>query len=507
MTKMSEQKEKGPESNSWTKLTAFLAGLALYQLAHMAISAGNFSVERFGISRTYVSLYLTRMIIPYRICSLLGVAVLTIYDQFGGTGINRIAIGLFWGVVGCYTTLLLTYYSGGEHGHLTFYYWMVILTSAIVGAAFVGIVKALGDDITFFMAALPISGILVSSYHIAFLVLSRYIGVSNTYFWLVIVQMCCAIFLMTVTSVLVTIYYNTADEEVPAADLSDQVPDTESETKILLQGTPVAQMAEDVPTGTVLSPILMGVIGFGIQNMFYPSIAPYKLIGMKLGYTIDVAVLFTSAVPPLIFLYLTLNGMGPNKPWTSKNNAMWWHGAWGFFGIQSVCSIIFLIGMHYPDNSLSRRIRTDVYLLGILTIIYDVCVQILKAVNVSSVDKQGSKETNRTMDTLNTFLYSSSQVIFAFLGDGYLKTYSQFEHDRDKWPTKHYGVLRAFWYWTWNTNKVAIKSVGTAFTRDVRAQIVVKNEALFILYTDETDNSRKPPMTKNPTVMKIVYDI
>ncbi|ORC81591.1 protein P102, partial [Trypanosoma theileri] len=30
-------------------------------------------------------------------------------------------------------------------------------------------------------------------------------------------------------------------EEVPAADLSDQVPDTESETKILLQGTPVAE--------------------------------------------------------------------------------------------------------------------------------------------------------------------------------------------------------------------------------------------------------------------------
>ncbi|EKX73853.1 Eukaryotic initiation factor 3 family member protein [Theileria equi strain WA] len=33
-------------------------------------------------------------------------------------------------------------------------------------------------------------------------------------------------------------------EEVPAADLSDQVPDTESETKILLQGTPLAQMAD-----------------------------------------------------------------------------------------------------------------------------------------------------------------------------------------------------------------------------------------------------------------------
>lgn len=31
-------------------------------------------------------------------------------------------------------------------------------------------------------------------------------------------------------------------EEIPAADLSDQVPDTESETKILLQGeTPLVQ--------------------------------------------------------------------------------------------------------------------------------------------------------------------------------------------------------------------------------------------------------------------------
>ncbi|ORC83839.1 uncharacterized protein TM35_000551080 [Trypanosoma theileri] len=34
-------------------------------------------------------------------------------------------------------------------------------------------------------------------------------------------------------------------EEVPAADLSDQVPDTESETKILLQGTPVAQGTDE----------------------------------------------------------------------------------------------------------------------------------------------------------------------------------------------------------------------------------------------------------------------
>ncbi|AFZ79764.1 hypothetical protein BEWA_026130 [Theileria equi strain WA] len=46
-------------------------------------------------------------------------------------------------------------------------------------------------------------------------------------------------------------------EEVPAAYLSDQVPDTESETKILLQGTPVAQMAEDAIDGERLKHIIV----------------------------------------------------------------------------------------------------------------------------------------------------------------------------------------------------------------------------------------------------------
>ncbi|ORC84392.1 uncharacterized protein TM35_000451300 [Trypanosoma theileri] len=43
-------------------------------------------------------------------------------------------------------------------------------------------------------------------------------------------------------------------EEVPAADLSDQVPDTESETKILLQGTPVAQTTNCLPGGGNCTP-------------------------------------------------------------------------------------------------------------------------------------------------------------------------------------------------------------------------------------------------------------
>uniref|UniRef100_A0A8C2NTT9 Complement C3 n=1 Tax=Capra hircus TaxID=9925 RepID=A0A8C2NTT9_CAPHI len=56
-------------------------------------------------------------------------------------------------------------------------------------------------------------------------------------------------------------------EEVPAADLSDRVPDTESETKILLQGTPVAEMAEDAIDGERLKHLIQTPSGCGEQNM------------------------------------------------------------------------------------------------------------------------------------------------------------------------------------------------------------------------------------------------
>ncbi|XP_005885544.2 PREDICTED: complement C3 alpha chain-like, partial [Myotis brandtii] len=57
--------------------------------------------------------------------------------------------------------------------------------------------------------------------------------------------------------------------EVKAADLSDQVPDTESETRILLQGTPVAQMAEEAIDGQQLGHLIVTPSGCGEQNMIY----------------------------------------------------------------------------------------------------------------------------------------------------------------------------------------------------------------------------------------------
>ncbi|ERE72814.1 complement C3-like protein [Cricetulus griseus] len=55
--------------------------------------------------------------------------------------------------------------------------------------------------------------------------------------------------------------------DIPAADLSDQVPDTDSETRILLQGTPVVQMTEDAVDGERLKHLIVTPSGCGEQNM------------------------------------------------------------------------------------------------------------------------------------------------------------------------------------------------------------------------------------------------
>ncbi|KAM9101776.1 complement C3-like isoform 1-T2 [Sarcophilus harrisii] len=56
-------------------------------------------------------------------------------------------------------------------------------------------------------------------------------------------------------------------EDIPAADLSDIVPGTESETSIQFQGTPVAQMVEDAIDGDKLKHLIVTPSGCGEQNM------------------------------------------------------------------------------------------------------------------------------------------------------------------------------------------------------------------------------------------------
>ncbi|EKX73304.1 conserved hypothetical protein [Theileria equi strain WA] len=473
---MSTNSAAQAKSTDTQKAAAFLAGLSLYQMIHVAISAGNFTVGRFQIPQKYVSLYINRMIISNRVFSLVGIILTTLYEQFDGPGIPKLNIGLFGLLLLSHITLFLTYCSGGAQGHITLYYWIVVVVAFIIGLCFVFTVKLASNAIIYLLAALPISGILASSYHISFILISQYFNVSNVYYWLVFWQHICAISLISVTTVVWIFAYGNGGEGTSSSTTSGSSGSSGSSSGS--EGHKGFLTA----LGYAISPLLLVAFGYGIQNMFYPSVAPYKIIGIDKGYKIDVAVLFTSAVPPLIFLGLISKGKGPDKPWTGQDDR-WWHGAWGFFGIEVMCAIIFFSTLHYPNSALPRSIRNSIWGLGFFTVLYDFSAQMTRCIGSNGVDKQKGDAAPK-MNTLNSFLYSFTQVIFAFLGDGYIRTYRKAEESSDLWPTAHYTNKRAFWFWTWSTTKVALGTLKGAFSTDVRAEILVKKEHLFIVYED-----------------------
>ncbi|EKX73288.1 hypothetical protein BEWA_053430 [Theileria equi strain WA] len=486
------------------KFTAFLSGLALYQLPHIAFSASRYTLVRFQVPSAYVGLFINRMIISSRIFSLITIGLATMCDQFGMPGIIQVGKASVIFLAASLSSILFVYCIGGEQGYLTLYYWTISISSMVLGASFVFVVKIVSSEIVYLMAALPITGIVVSSYHLAFLMITNYITVSDIPFWLVFWQIVIGI---TIVSLTVVMLYSVYDNDKPVEARVDTL-EKLLKVGVAASGAVGGSLGKATETfmeavGKAWSPILLITLGYGLQNAFYPGIAPYKLIGPNLGYWIDLTVLFTNAIPPLFILVLKEKEIAPNVSWKEYPG---WHWSWLFFLCQMLCAVIFLWCLHFPGWSISKAVKGSTVLLGFLTVTYDFCAQSARNIGTSGASVQGCKENSR-MDTLNSFSYSFSQVIFAFLGDGYLRVYSKYEKDRNNWPTKHYGNFRAFRYWIWTATKVSFKAIGGSFCLDVRGSIVEKREFLFIVYSDDTDNSSNPPKAKDPKVMKIVHGI
>ncbi|EKX73640.1 conserved hypothetical protein [Theileria equi strain WA] len=511
-------------SDGLKKFTAFLSGLALYQLPHIAFSASRYTLVRFQVPSVYVGLFINRMIIAFRIFTLITVGLATVYDQCKWPGIIPVGKASVIFLAASLTSILFVYCVGGEQGYLTLYYWTICISSLVLGACFVFVVKIVSSEIVYLMAALPITGIIVSSYHLAFLMITNYITVSDIPFWIVFWQIIIGITIVSLTVVMLYASYGDKPTVRGYENLWEAVTgliklglDITGKTLELAGkvfcgsntscscGTGGCDGQNDnfmTALGKAWSPLLLVALGYGIHNAFYPSVAPYKLTRMTEGYNIELTVLFTSAIPPLIIIVLKERGMGPNKPWNTSG----WHWSWLFFLCQILCAVIFLWCLHFPWWAISKAVKGSTVLLGFLTVTYDFCAQCTRNIGTSGASVQGCKE-NSSMGTLNLFFCSVTQVIFAFLGDGYLRAYSSGEMDRDNWPTKHYGNFRALRYWIWTATKISFGNIGTAFTSDVRGAIQTKKDFLYILYTDDTDNSRKPPKTKDPKVMKIVHGI
>ncbi|AFZ80756.1 hypothetical protein BEWA_001630 [Theileria equi strain WA] len=489
MTQMSTMTET-EESRTDQKVASFMAAFALSQLPRLAVSAGKFSAVRFRISSGYIPLFLNQMIISYRIAALLGTMVMNGLLLGSPTFKDRLNIvsSICTSLMSlCYAVTLVTFYTGGDEGYITAYYWGIVLTSFMYGCSVVSVTTLASSEIAGYLAAIPAASIVSSSYHLSFVKLGNKYRLQNINYWVVVWQIITAICLAVIA----------AGIWIPAYGSS--------------QTNKSSTSNDDFWTGLSLSgsPLLLAAFGYGLQYAFYPAIAPYKLAGIQKGFYISLILLYTGAIPPAILLYLKEAKKGPGRKWDGVN--ILWHWSWLFFVLEVTCAYIFTIILHYPDGFIARTLRHSTVLLTLVIVLYDMCVHTTRGIGSNGASRQTTKNDgkskNQQMATLNTLLYSIMQLVCAFMGNGYLKTYRQAEKDLDNWPTAHYGFLKSLGYWCGCSTKCACKNLLTAFTTDVRGSIVEKREFLYVVYADEVDNIRKPPKTKDPTVMKIVHGI
>ncbi|AFZ79785.1 hypothetical protein BEWA_026340 [Theileria equi strain WA] len=463
---------------------AFFIGIAMFQVFYITLSSGKFTLERFKIPPSHISIYINRMVISYRIFSFLGVFAVLIYDLGYGQHFGPVRRCLLLLLAFFYFVIILVYHIGGEQGYVTLFYWVIAISAFLVGSSYTLAAKIASDNIQYLLVSLPISKVLTFFYQLGFLTIWEYFGLSDTYYWMVVWQAIIAIFLCALTACL----WIPGFEVEEGSQLSEKGENKPESTEKDDEGPHNAYNIFD-SCMRAISPVLMSTLGFGLQNAFYPGVSPYKLTGIDQGFKITMVILFTSGIPSLVNLGLTSKGIGPNRPWTGGDRI--WHGAWLFFCIQVICAIIFVCGLHYPGWPLSRAIRSDARILGLVTVIYDLCLQITYVIGTSGITKQGGKSPLK-VSTVRIFTLTFAQISAAFIGDGYVKIYSKHENNRNNWPTAHYSVLRAFWFWTWNTTKIALSNVGKAFTIDLRKDILVKKEHLFIVYDDAPPEDDDP---------------
>ncbi|AFZ79930.1 hypothetical protein BEWA_027790 [Theileria equi strain WA] len=438
----------------------FMAGLTLLQSLRVALTGAKFALDRFKIPQQHASSFINMVHNPMELATFTGMAIVNIaliwkekWKNYAG------CLAAITNVTLCCSFVLLLYAftSGGQMGNLTFYYWTIVFVSFIYGLN-VACVMAVGSaNASLFNMGIPLSGIQVCIYYYVFTKLSERYNWSNVSYWIIFWQLIIAILISAASAA------------------------------VWIIAQPNGGNGGGSPGPGAVSPILMGMVGMGGIYAFYPAIAPYKLTDVGTGYTIDLVVLFMSAVPGILIAILcacngSKNGIGPNQDWSS---AQWWHSSW-FLAIPHITAMVLcLCTLHYPGSGLASSIKSSGLKVGVITVTLKFCEEGLKAVSYAGASKQVQKEKGGTIASLNTFTSQGLMIILAFTGDGYLKTYSKYENDRSKWPTKDFGFWKSLGYWTWNGAYVACKSVKSSFTKNVRCKVLGKSEALLIVYADD----------------------
>ncbi|EKX73953.1 conserved hypothetical protein [Theileria equi strain WA] len=452
------------------KAAAFLAGFTSSQLFILIVSSGSYAVDRFMLPRSYVGLYINRTIIAFRLSTFFGSLLLNILvpsTKNFARSLPIISTISSWLYFLSFLALLLIYYNGGKKGHIMYYYCAIIFSSMVFGSNNVCLLGVIGKDVAYYIGSMQLSAIMVSAYQFLFTKIAKAWMVTNIPYKLIVGQLSLAVFVSGISAILWSVAY--ASEKIEAKETN-------------FNGL-----------GKALSPIMLTTLGFGMQNFFYPAIAPYKLTDVSTGYNIDLVVLFMSAIPGMTIFVLSQYGQGPNSPWDKSG----WHDMWMFYVFEVLLGALFILSLHYPRVSDIFRMN-NFWVLAILTIAYDWCVQVTRASGMGGAAMQewdshrGKSKRNPAMATVNAFGFSLAMLSFAFMGNGYLTTYKQAEQDRDNWPTKHFTTKKAFWYWYSSSAKGAYRACMTSYTRDIRSTILGKKEHLFIVYEDTPPEDEDP---------------
>ncbi|AFZ79810.1 hypothetical protein BEWA_026590 [Theileria equi strain WA] len=460
-------------SSPLRQFAMFMAGFSLLQPLRVAVTAGSFSVSRFGVPYEKIGVFINVIHNSMETAGDFGLFIMSFYVLFGvGKSViseSLLSILSIWSLFVVNVLLLIAYTSGGEQGCLTFYYWTLVMASLGFGldesiSLTVGV-----TDVAYFGLGMPLSGIMVCLYHVAYLYLAKKFHWSNIDYWIVVWQIIIAVTIAGTAATTWTLAYH-----------SEQVSENNECTKDKLSDR----------MKPVKSHFFMCIVGMSCIYAFYPAIAPYQFVSPQIGHKVDLVVLFVSTLSPLAIAGLCQAGVGPDQKWIlkDKKNFAWWHFTWIFalpyFTIISIC----LIAMHYPGCRLSRGIYGNRAMVTLITVSFKFCEETLRGVSASGVGMQGKctdGEGDGQLSALNALMAQFTMDVFSYIGTGYIKLYQRYEHDRDNWPTKYYGFWRSLGYWIGNSIKGGVKCIGESFSTDIRSNLIKNQEYLFIVYADE----------------------
>uniref|UniRef100_A0A3B0N0F0 Tpr-related protein family member, putative n=1 Tax=Theileria annulata TaxID=5874 RepID=A0A3B0N0F0_THEAN len=432
--------ECGKNGEKHKKIIAYmLVGFSLFNTLLIGMNGAPFSLDRFKIPGNYYSLYVSRLHNCMELACFVGVVLGNLYILPVGKECGYISIAINWSSFIVNIVLLVSYVTGGENGHLTFFYWTLAGSATIYGFNLQFIYKLGGKCMVYFMVAIPISSVSTSLIHYVVLSIFGNRRKYNTEFIILTIEITISIIFTGLTASMWSVVYTCENS---------------SECNNGANGSFQSH---------VISPILMTSVALSLIYVYYPGIAPGLLVDFIYVHKIDLLLMLVVPIPSIIIALLSHHDKGPDGKWDSK---IWWHGFVVFIVSMIVCSILFTISLHYPQSAVSRSIVNRPFMTGFLTILFYISHEIMLAVGFPSI----TGNWNSNAATGNGLLTGTGVIVFVLLGEGYITEYKR--HDPSKWPTDGMATRTAFSYWMSRSFANALDNVKRIFTLDVRRDIL-----------------------------------